>query len=43
LLILEIPKSLILNDQEGTSLILSRSDFDEEEDDAFFSSTGLEP
>ena len=41
--VVEIPKRLILNDQDGTSLVLDKGDFDDQDGKSFFSSTGLEP
>lgn len=43
LLIVQIPKALILNDQEGNSLVLDPKSFEEEDSQAFYMSVSLEP
>jgi hypothetical protein len=43
LLVVEIPKTLIMNDQSGNSLVLDGSSFDEEDGKAFYVSVSLEP
>ena len=41
LLVIQIPKTLILNGQEGESLILDKSDFEEEDSSSFYTSSEL--
>ena len=43
LLVVEVSKELILNDQLGVSLVLDPEQFDEEDDTSFFISSSLQP
>ena len=43
LLVIQISKSLIMNDQEGESLILDKDDFDEEDSSNYYMSSPLQP
>ena len=42
-LVVDIPKKMIINGQEGDSLVLDSSDFEEEDGKSFFMSATLEP
>ena len=43
LLVVQISKALILNGQEGESLVLDKNDFDEEDGSSFYMSSSLQP
>jgi hypothetical protein len=43
LLVVQFQKSMIINGQDGVSLILDKSDFNDEDSSSFYGTTTLEP